>query len=599
MGQWIGAKLIGPGKMPGLLDLDCKEGAELRRIRLPPSVGDSMGPLGVVGSFFASMAGYPSGGSSAATMLNPLGTSVPSGMPLKSALKHHASSSSTATACGASQQRGPPLSPDDHCFYHSETHGWITARIAAFRPETGCYDLDVKKGVPPAKVHGIRAGSAVEYHSTSLPGTWVPARVLRPGANHETFDLDCKECVPLDRLRPPADGAGEAGISIPRTNPAAHRPDGTALLTIPRTNAAAHRPDGTALLTIPRTDPGAHIPDGYMSVATSPKLHQLRASIHAKDPVALRQRLESNSDLRAGHVQSAVHRLDGPAPRALAELRRAIRNRNKDLLAAAIEAAALAGVPDEELENGAQALQDLEEPMWRYDPDDHCHMDIRAVPMINGSRTQHALLAGEVFRVSTEHRGADGTLYLKLADGRGWVFDRKPGAGTLCVRYEVARFTVISVENGIQFGLKLSSIPMNRVAVSQVDPGGWADRLGVKPGDELLAVAAQRVSKISMGELEKVVAGKGPRPLALTFACKEDGPGNYTIVHDGSAVTPTVALGSDTDIVAQLSAGTKVIVSEIVNNDKEQRIRGRIARPAGWISLLNTENGKRWARKQH
>jgi len=42
----------------------------------------------------------------------------------------------------------------------------------------------------------------------------------------------------------------------------------------------------------------------------------------------------------------------------------------------------------------------------------------------------------EVFRVSEERQGADDILYLKLEDSRGWVFDKKPGVGTLCVRHQ-------------------------------------------------------------------------------------------------------------------------------------------------------------------
>ncbi|CAE6970752.1 gapN, partial [Symbiodinium natans] len=74
------------------------------------------------------------------------------------------------------------------------------------------------------------------------------------------------------------------------------------------------------------------------------------------------------------------------------------------------------------------------ETVWRYVPEDGNHIDIRAVPSISGNRTHERLVAGEVFRVSETFEGSDGTLYLKLADGRGWVFDSKAGIGTLCVR---------------------------------------------------------------------------------------------------------------------------------------------------------------------
>eukprot|EP00439_Symbiodinium_sp_Y106_P077530 s425_g16.t1 len=119
---------------------------------------------------------------------------------------------------------------------------------------------------------------------------------------------------------------------------------------------------------------------------------------------------------------------------------------------------------------GASATADCE-AVWRYVPEDGNHIDIRSVPSISGNRTRltgqlsittcfctacgvdaacmfalthERLVAGEVFRVSETFEGSDGTLYLKLADGRGWVFDSKePGArwlgfeagiGTLCVR---------------------------------------------------------------------------------------------------------------------------------------------------------------------
>jgi len=62
-------------------------------------------------------------------------------------------------------------------------------------------------------------------------------------------------------------------------------------------------------------------------------------------------------------------------------------------------------------------------------------LDIRSSPDVNGPRTHVVMQPGEVFMVSEEHEGPDGVLYLKLADGRGWVFDKKPGAGMMCVRH--------------------------------------------------------------------------------------------------------------------------------------------------------------------
>jgi len=84
--------------------------------------------------------------------------------------------------------------------------------------------------------------------------------------------------------------------------------------------------------------------------------------------------------------------------------------------------------------SGDAEAKEEEPSVWRYVPDDGCHVDIRSVPAICGTRTNERLIAGEVFRVSETFEGSDGTLYLKLADGRGWVFESKAGIGTLCVR---------------------------------------------------------------------------------------------------------------------------------------------------------------------
>merc|ERR1719433_2132502 len=72
---------------------------------------------------------------------------------------------------------------------------------------------------------------------------------------------------------------------------------------------------------------------------------------------------------------------------------------------------------------------------WLYSPEVSALLDIRSSPDINGPRTHVVMQPGEVFMVSEEREGPEGVLYLKLADGRGWVFDRKPGSGMMCVRH--------------------------------------------------------------------------------------------------------------------------------------------------------------------
>jgi len=74
---------------------------------------------------------------------------------------------------------------------------------------------------------------------------------------------------------------------------------------------------------------------------------------------------------------------------------------------------------------------------WRYSPPDGLPIAVRASPDITGARTDRQLTPGELVDVAEERLGTDGVVYLRLADGRGWLFDQKPGVGVLCVREEV------------------------------------------------------------------------------------------------------------------------------------------------------------------
>jgi len=79
--------------------------------------------------------------------------------------------------------------------------------------------------------------------------------------------------------------------------------------------------------------------------------------------------------------------------------------------------------------------------MWVYDPVVAYPAHIRVLPQIDGPRTNEVLSPGDIFRVSKGVEGADGILYLKLADGRGWLFDRMPGVGAMCIEYRVAKIS--------------------------------------------------------------------------------------------------------------------------------------------------------------
>lgn len=78
--------------------------------------------------------------------------------------------------------------------------------------------------------------------------------------------------------------------------------------------------------------------------------------------------------------------------------------------------------------------------LWRYAPYKDNKIGIRSEPEFAGQRTKQYLQPGEEFSCSRELQDEkQEVLYLKLADGRGWVFDRLPkdkGAGVMCVRHE-------------------------------------------------------------------------------------------------------------------------------------------------------------------
>lgn len=68
---------------------------------------------------------------------------------------------------------------------------------------------------------------------------------------------------------------------------------------------------------------------------------------------------------------------------------------------------------------------------WVYDPSSDTPFMIRSEPIIDGPQTNHILVIGERFKVALELKIGN-VIFLKLADGRGWAFDCKPGVGQMC-----------------------------------------------------------------------------------------------------------------------------------------------------------------------
>merc|ERR1712151_714819 len=87
---------------------------------------------------------------------------------------------------------------------------------------------------------------------------------------------------------------------------------------------------------------------------------------------------------------------------------------------------------------------------------------------------------------------------------------------------------------------------------------------------------------------------KAAKEDAVADDAPPDAPGRYKIVAPSAvAVSSTVTLGGER--VGVLEPGNTFSISSI--KSASDRIRGRIEEPAGWISLVNTESGVRYAKR--
>eukprot|EP00931_Biecheleriopsis_adriatica_P053302 TRINITY_DN31182_c0_g2_i1.p1 TRINITY_DN31182_c0_g2~~TRINITY_DN31182_c0_g2_i1.p1 ORF type:complete len:501 (+),score=107.18 TRINITY_DN31182_c0_g2_i1:29-1504(+) len=404
MNSWIPARLLHEGRAVGTFDLDCKEGVEIKRIRLPHGQGAPSTP-------------------------GPPQTLLPS-----------------------ASSGGGPLKAGEFVFYKSGTHGWIPAKVISARPGDETCDLDVKPNASVQQIFRLPDGAMVEYFSQSS-NSWIPARLLRPsgpGADPGSFDLDCKQCVPITKIRPPPDAAGGAPSPAPKM----------------KSRGGAAAATGGGFWGLFGGEDVAE--DGYGGVDKG----------------------GSKGGGKGGGKDGKPGGYDGGASFGRQ-------------MPPQVPGTMLPG-------------KSFKMPLWSYNPPDGRHMDIRAEPNIEGRRSDKCLAAGEIFCVSQEMQGPQGVLYLEIADGRGWVFDHKPGFGPMCERYLI---------------------------------------------DE------------------------------------EDSSAHYVVINDKLAVTGARARGGDGDVVGKLGAGACVKVKEVVTLADQHRVRGRIEQPAGWITLLDLQSGRRCAVK--
>eukprot|EP00930_Biecheleria_cincta_P060662 TRINITY_DN46283_c0_g1_i1.p1 TRINITY_DN46283_c0_g1~~TRINITY_DN46283_c0_g1_i1.p1 ORF type:complete len:537 (+),score=86.04 TRINITY_DN46283_c0_g1_i1:28-1611(+) len=360
MNAWIPARLLGRGPAIGTFNLDCKEAVDVRRIRLPASSA---------GAYAPSSGGSPS-------------RSVP--------------------ATSARE-----LQAGEFCFYLSSSHGWIPATVlAAPRPGADSCDLDVKSAASVSSIFRLQDNTIVEYHSASS-NSWIPARLLRPGSEPATFDLDCKLGVQISKIRPPPNAASAGDGSLQPKPKMRARGGASAAAEVGFFGSLF----GGAATSAPSS------PGGYEGGSVG-------ASVLPTDL--------GNSGYGAGGGET--YKPPGtilPSPAG---------GTTACLPPSPEDFASGPGRPGQQAPYGPPAtmFQQPQSPaasLWRYSPSDGHHIDIRMEPNIDGPRSPNPLFAGDIFCVSQEFQGQQGVTFLELADGRGWVFDHKPGLGPLCERY--------------------------------------------------------------------------------------------------------------------------------------------------------------------
>merc|ERR1712217_299264 len=77
-----------------------------------------------------------------------------------------------------------------------------------------------------------------------------------------------------------------------------------------------------------------------------------------------------------------------------------------------------------------------------------------------------------------------------------------------------------------------------------------------------------------------------------------DTPGYFRIVLDGTVVGNSRNDLSENTIIAKLDKGDLVQVTEVITCEDIARVRAKVEKPDGWISLKSMKTGKRWAVKE-
>jgi len=93
-------------------------------------------------------------------------------------------------------------------------------------------------------------------------------------------------------------------------------------------------------------------------------------------------------------------------------------------------------VYDQHVDDAELLCRRIVEEMWVYQPANGLPMSVRKYPEVNGEKTEDKIHPGTQFDVDEIVIGDrdQNFLFLKLGNGRGWLFNKHPEIGMLCDR---------------------------------------------------------------------------------------------------------------------------------------------------------------------
>ncbi|CAK0857093.1 unnamed protein product [Prorocentrum cordatum] len=135
--------------------------------------------------------------------------------------------------------------------------------------------------------------------------------------------------------------------------------------------------------------------------------------------------------------------------------------------------------PDQhgETPDGIMCKRILDE-LWTYEPENGKPISIRKGPELNGAKTSFLMYPNEMFRVEEVEAGEGddvGVLFLKLADGRGWLLDRHPEQGQLCRRATLEPGSVVTTKDSEGNRIRLQTVEEFKVGAKVQIQSGKAD----------------------------------------------------------------------------------------------------------------------------